>query len=113
MNNHYLSLVNFLKDASLNINDFMHGNLLPFGDDTKIHRDAIYTRLIAPDETLDSDVETILTLLMPALCKLCSRIYKDHLPGGKYDNITQEMRLETNSVNIINLLRWHLVTLTS
>lgn len=82
MNTKYLQLTKFFIDASENTEDFMKGKLLPFGDDTYIVEDHIYTCLMEPSE-YDGVVQTYLQVLFLSLGKLSNKLFKDHFPGGK------------------------------
>ena len=97
MNQYYLQLTNFLADAANNIDDFMTGKLLPFGQDSYIKEDKIYEELTSQSEH-DADTCTILSVVITAIAKLTKAHFKDHLPGGLHENPTNEMREETMSV---------------
>ncbi|KAK3096973.1 hypothetical protein FSP39_005288 [Pinctada imbricata] len=97
MNDCYLKLTTFLEDAANNVDNFMSGNLLPFGDDTNIKRDKIYEELVCASEH-DADTSTILHVVLPAIAKLTKAHFKDHLPGGIYENPDTQKRKETMSV---------------
>ena len=95
MNCYYASLVDFLQKIQEDIGSFMTGQLLPFGEDTILHKDAIFDILIATSEEYDDKVETILLVIIPAFHQLSLRLFKDHLPGGKWDNFTEDMQRKT------------------
>ena len=97
MNEHYLQLTNYLKDAAMNVDNFMNGTLLPFGDDTYVKRDKILECLITPSDH-DTDACTVLSVILPAMAKLAQSHFRDHLPGGVYDNPSEQMRELTKSV---------------
>lgn len=69
MNKFYLQLTTFLNDASNNLDDFMSGNILPFGVDTYVKRDNVYQKLITPIE-YDGETCTILSIILPVIAKL-------------------------------------------
>ncbi|WAQ97078.1 hypothetical protein MAR_029768 [Mya arenaria] len=96
MNTHYLALVNFFKDASQNINLFMTGNLLLFGEETELNKDAMFDSLTLEWEH-DDKVEVFLQVIFPALRELSNRIFVDHLPGGKWENVTDDVRAKSIS----------------
>ena len=96
MSSKYQQLVDCLQKASAAPADFMNGDVLPFGEDTIVKRDCIYTHLLAPSE-YDSQVETILSVLLPAMTKLCMQLYADHLSGGIHDGGDKMSRLQTAS----------------
>ncbi|MEW8341024.1 MAG: hypothetical protein AB2708_14345, partial [Candidatus Thiodiazotropha taylori] len=91
MNENYLRLVNFLADASANLPEFMSGSMQVFGEKTVIKKDAIYESLVKDWEG-DDKVEVYLSVGLPALGDLSRKLFKDHLPGGRWENTTQEMR---------------------
>lgn len=82
MNTIYLQLTIFFNDASENTEDFMKGQLQPFGEDTYIVEDHIYKCLLEPSE-YDGIVQTYLQVLFLSLGKLSTKVFKEHLPGGK------------------------------
>jgi hypothetical protein len=91
MNSKYLELVLFLDDSSKNIQSFMHGELLPFGQDTYIDKGPIFDALLQSDR-YDDTVDTMLQVLLPAPCKLSRRLFQDHLPGGKLHDLSEEIK---------------------
>lgn len=97
MNNFYLQLTNYLKDAVNNIDDFIAGRLLPFGDDTYLKQDKIFESLVTTSEH-DDDVCIKLSVILPAMAKLTQSHFSDHLPGGLYKNPNDELRDITRSV---------------
>ncbi|ELT88809.1 hypothetical protein CAPTEDRAFT_217367, partial [Capitella teleta] len=86
MNMKYLQLVNFCTNARDNLDEFISGKLLIFEDQTYVERDCIWDKLIEPSQ-FDGTVKVMLEILLPALSKLCQRIFADHLPGGRYGDI--------------------------
>ena len=96
MNKYYLQLVNFFNDAQANIEIFMKGKLLPFGETTVVKNDALLTALLIPCWQYDYLVVVCLSVLLPALCKLAKKIFTDHLPGGRWENVTDDMRLRSS-----------------
>ncbi|KAK3084590.1 hypothetical protein FSP39_015986 [Pinctada imbricata] len=90
MNRFYLQLISFLEDAGKNVDKFITGELLPFGEDTHVKRDVVYENLIKENK-VDDDVETILSVVLPAMAKLAKKLFKDHLPGGTFDNPSEEV----------------------
>lgn len=83
MNQHYLTLTDYLTEASNNIDDFMSGKLLPFGEDSHIKHDSIYDELIRSTDN-DADASTILAIVLPSVAKLTKIILK---------TICQEVRM--------------------
>ncbi|XP_053405011.1 uncharacterized protein LOC128558821 [Mercenaria mercenaria] len=94
MNKHYLELCTCLSDA--NIEHFMNGSLNIFGDVTMVKRDSILVSLIEPWEH-DPLVEVHLQIILPALADLCKKLFSDHLPGGKWQNVTEQTRVKSTS----------------
>ena len=68
MNGKYTELVLFLSDSGLNTSEFMLGNLLPFGESTKLKRDVVFEELLKPCAD-DDTVEIILKVVLPAMAK--------------------------------------------
>ena len=91
MNEKYLQLVTFFDDASRNVSSFMRGELLPFGDDTPVEKDSIYDVLITMHD-FDGTVELYLQVLLPALCQLGRKLFKEHLPGGNLHNLSPDIK---------------------
>lgn len=91
MNVKYLQLVTFLDDSSKNIQSFMNGELLVFGDNTYIEKDEIYNSLVTSDQ-YDNIVEVFLQVLLPTLCTVSKKLFVDHLPGGKLTGLSDEMK---------------------
>ncbi|XP_053372789.1 uncharacterized protein LOC128546365 [Mercenaria mercenaria] len=85
MNTKYLELVSFLQDATNNTEDFMTGNLEVFSEHVK--KDCIYLKLVKPS-AYDQACHSYLKVILAALCTLCKKLYKEHLPGGSL--ITQD-----------------------
>ena len=100
MNNHYLQLSTFLADASENVELFMKGEMTLYAN-FLANKDQVYNALIA-DSEYDDDVHVILRVLLPALKKVVCHVYKDHLPGGRYetvDDVTAEQSQSTEKHN--------------
>ncbi|WAQ97077.1 hypothetical protein MAR_029767, partial [Mya arenaria] len=80
MNAKYLELVTFLQDAANNTEQFMNGDLQIFNEHVK--RDCIYDYIVRPSR-YDEACQGLLKVILAALCTLCKKLYKDHLPDGK------------------------------
>lgn len=91
MNLKYHQLVTFLEDSSKDIQSFMNGKLLVFGKYTYIEKDEIYKSLVTSDE-FDNKVEVFLQVLLPTLCTVSKKLFVDHLPGGKLNDLSDEMK---------------------
>ena len=87
MNERYLDLVTFLEDASQNVANFQSGQMVLFED--RLKKDREYESLLAPRE-FDPIVQTFLEVILPALCQLARKLFKEHLPGGKLTNVSEE-----------------------
>ena len=96
MNVYYADLTNFFADVTQNLGDFMCGTLLPFGAKTKVQSDVITESLLQPSE-FDAIVEIVLGVIFPALAVLSQRLFRDHLPGGKYDGAEPAIWQRTKS----------------
>jgi len=81
MNAKYLQLVEFLQDAATNTDKFMLGELHVF--ESYVNKDCVYECLIQPNEKFDEACQGQLKIILAALCTLCKKLYKDHLPEGK------------------------------
>lgn len=76
LNDKYLQLATSLENASKNVQSFMAGVMLVFGEDSHIDRDAIFNALVTPDE-YDSTAEVFLEVLLATLCESCKKLFKD------------------------------------
>ena len=68
INKKYLELTSFLRDACINVEDFMCGQMKPF-DDILIKEDCWFHELIKPS-VYENDCITLLSVMLPALTKL-------------------------------------------
>ncbi|XP_060575562.1 uncharacterized protein LOC132733014 [Ruditapes philippinarum] len=91
MNVKYLQFSTFLDDSSKNIQSFMKGELLIFGDNTYIEKDEIYNSLVTSDQ-YDNIAEVFLQVLLPTLCTVSKKLFVNHLPGGKLTDLSDEMK---------------------
>lgn len=82
---------NFFDDASHVVLSFMRGELLSFGDDTSVEKDTICDALISICD-FDDKVELYLQVLLPALCQLGCKLFKEHLPAGNLYNLSPNIR---------------------
>jgi len=69
----------------------MNGELLVFGENTYVEKDEIYNSLVTSDQ-YDNIVEVFLQVLLPTLCTVSRKLFVDHLPGGKFHEISPEMK---------------------
>ncbi|XP_060592795.1 uncharacterized protein LOC132747429 [Ruditapes philippinarum] len=93
MNEHYVEFVIFLYEAVDNVDAFMKGETELFN---AVHKDAIYESLIQEWEH-DDHVAVYLNIMLPAMAECAKKMYADHLPGGKWDEVTPDMRLKAAS----------------
>ena len=99
MNKHYLELTTFLNDASQDLDGFISGRMLPFGENTYIKRGKVFEKLISQSEH-DGNTCTILSIVLPAIAKLAQNNFRDHLPGGTFENLSEQQIEVTKSVAI-------------
>ena len=95
MNGFYLQLTTYLEQSALDVDLFMSGQSLPFGEDTHVKRDPIFEELIKESE-FDGDAASILSVVLPALAKLSRKLFKEHLPGGKFENPSEDIVAATS-----------------
>lgn len=74
----------------------MKGEMKVFGDVTVITNDAVLNSLTREWEH-DGKVQVYLSVLFPALSELSKKIFVDHLPGGKWDNVTTDPEIRQKS----------------
>ena len=98
MNTHYLALRKGLQDAAQNIDQFMVGKLRPFGDKVPIKEDVVYEKLCKASSMYDGHCKAILSVILPALGKYVTEKFSSQHPGGKFANVTEDLRGITSSV---------------
>lgn len=98
MNSSYSKLTDFLNAAATNIPDFMTGKILPFGPDTNIKQDAVYASILQPWQH-DNKVQVFLSIMLPAINKCAKKLFKDHLPDGQWENVTEQMKVKTKGTH--------------
>ena len=86
MNSKYKQLLDFCSTVNDNMDNFMKGHYLPFGDDTHITQDPIYDSLMETHE-FDAATELYLRVIFPVLAVLCTRLFWDHLQGGIHGSL--------------------------
>ena len=86
MNTKYKPLLDFCSKVNDNMDNFMKGQYLPFGDDTHATQDPVYDSLMEAHE-FDAATELYLRVIFPALAVLCTRLFKDHLQGGIHGSL--------------------------
>lgn len=94
-NNVYQKLLDFLERASEDSTDVMCGKDAPLPD--LIIKDSIYERLIKSDE-LDSVTVAVLQQIFSAWQSLIRKAVGEHLKGGSFTKLTEELMEETKSV---------------
>ena len=65
----------------------MNGKIFLFENRTK--RDRIFDYLLL-DQDYATAVQSYLEVILPTLCQLSKKLFKDHLPGGKICNLPKE-----------------------
>ena len=94
---HYLQLSSYHADASQNVIDFMKGDFPAFTN-RYLENDQIY-EFLKKDSVYDTEVEAILRILLPSIRNVVLRVYKDHLPNGRYAHFTDYLSKITQSVD--------------
>ncbi len=98
MNTHYLQLVRFFERTCEDPAAFLRGEDCPFSEDL-VDRDAVFRALIIPStEEIENHVGPITHALFTALHQLILRMVKDHLPGGRYEEVGPQDRATMQSV---------------
>ncbi|WAQ95042.1 SPIN3-like protein [Mya arenaria] len=93
----YQELVKYLEELPQNIASFMNGTyLLSFANREKLQTSKISIALFNEWE-YDGQVQIILMIIVPALCELCKRLFKDFLPEGLWFNAPGAVEDKTRS----------------
>ncbi|WAQ99788.1 hypothetical protein MAR_024161 [Mya arenaria] len=95
LNARYLTLLKYLEDITLNLDNFISGDMLLYND-IPVKTDIVHDFLIEKADGIDCHVIVILHVVLPAFAILIQRQYGDHLPGGKHEELNE---IETASVN--------------
>ena len=94
----YQEIIDYLVTAVERTDEFITGTLhLSFSETGKLENDKIYGALIKTWEH-DHQVETILKVMLPAMTSLLQRIFSDHLEGGRWSEVSQELREKTKGL---------------
>ena len=88
MNEKYLAVVNYMEDASANVDQFMSGNLILFKE--HVQKDSIYEALLVPKD-YDGICEVFLRVILGTLSQLARKLYKEHLPGGNLASVDPDV----------------------
>ncbi|XP_052075817.1 uncharacterized protein LOC127713901 [Mytilus californianus] len=99
MNAHYHNLIQFLEDVATNVesaNELLTGERRPFPN-IKIKKDEVWEVLVK-QQTNDAETVSLLMQMAAATCKSLKEKVKDHLPGGKFENVTAEEQIQMKSV---------------
>jgi hypothetical protein len=86
MNEKYLAVVNFLQNASANVEQFMSGNLVLFEE--HVQKYCIYESLIEPRD-YDGVCQVFVQVILGTLAQMSQKLYKEHLPGGELASVDQ------------------------
>ncbi|WAR19048.1 hypothetical protein MAR_000886 [Mya arenaria] len=81
---------------------FMKGTILPFDEKTVLKQDPLMESLFA-DWVYDDKVAVCLNIMLLALSQLSKRFFADHLPGGSWENGTDDMQQRTSGAAKQNL----------
>ena len=74
------------------IDKFISGILkLSFCHDSNLQHNVIFEKLVEPWEH-DRKVEVILHIMLPAMARLLQHIFSDHLEGGKWQEVSPDVR---------------------
>ena len=95
MNDRFQTLVTHLDLWALVATDVLSGEAILFPDFPP-SEDVTWQHLIVPSEL----VLVILQTLFHAFSALVARLVDDHLPGGKYDEPTSQLHVQTASEDI-------------
>lgn len=97
MNTNYVVLLQFFDRVAKDSSGFLTGEDYPF-DTEYIHKDEIFTSLIVEIEAVDEYTAQIAQTLATALHALVKRMLCDQLSGGKYFEVSEEIRKRPVSV---------------
>ena len=94
----YQELVQYLENFVENSEAFLKGNyVLSFVNADKLNSSPVFAAL-TKDWEHDAKVVACLQVLMPALCQLCQRLFKDYLPGGMWFGSSDSVKEKTQGV---------------
>ncbi|XP_070207979.1 uncharacterized protein [Littorina saxatilis] len=95
-NSIYAKLHDFLREAKGDASDVLTGTLSPFPE--LVQHDESLQALTTPDDQLDGTTCTVLQLIFNDWLALLNRAAGDHLPGGRYWQMDQDLAAQTTSV---------------
>ena len=76
-----------LESACKDLEPFIKGEcVLSDRDEWRVKKDSVFEFLTSPNESVDSEVETCLKVMLPAVCKLLRVHYKDLLEKDETEN---------------------------
>ncbi|XP_060585047.1 uncharacterized protein LOC132740991 [Ruditapes philippinarum] len=84
MNEKYLAVVNFLQNASANVEQFMSGNLVLFEE--HVQKFCIYESLIEPRD-YDGVCQVFVQVILGTLPQMSQILYEEHLPGREFASV--------------------------
>ena len=102
MNSRFKTLMSCLDKWALDASEILSGEALLY-DDFPPSKDAIYDSLLTPNDN-DGMTQEILQVLCSAFSLLVSRLTDDHLPDGRYDCPSENLKKETQSVPKTNTI---------
>jgi hypothetical protein len=89
MNEHYVEFIIFLYEAVDNDDAFMKGETELFN--------AVHNESLIQEWEHDDHEAVYLNIMLPAMAECAKKMYADHLPGGKWDEVTPDTILKEAS----------------
>jgi len=96
MNDKLEALSDFLNSAKDDSSEVLQGKFSPFPDVFMNHDDLVMQNLFKPNET-DGLTIQILQMLFSSMLTLLKRQAADHLPGGRYSSMSEDIYNESKS----------------
>ena len=98
MDNIYHQVVEYISFSVENLDEFMSGKLiLPFANENKTRNNEIFQCLIL-DWEHDHLVQVHLKVILPAMLAVAKKLFSDHLEGGKWKDVNNDLREKTAGV---------------
>ena len=97
MNEYFATLTAYLERQSKDDSGFISEEEYPF-EMTLIVKDKVFEALVQPDENIDEHAIQFAQLLFCGVHKLVSSAFKEHLPGGKYNNPSDILKEKSKAV---------------
>ena len=96
LNKHYNEAVDALAKFSKDAIQVVNGRAPPVFKDVPMVKDEIF-KVLTENSDLDTQTSALLTRLFGSILEDCLRQLKEQLPGGKYDEPTEEVRRQAQS----------------